>query len=278
MFYKKAKKDSIEKLKDVEERYNRLGKSANDAAINLYNVRKSASLAIDRVEAYINVLANSPKKFAKDIAEVKFRIREFNRAKRIEAENTSNNIKGASAAAAGTALGGAIGVLGPTAAMSIATTFGTASTGTAIATLSGAAATNASLAWLGGGALAAGGGGMGAGTAFLALAGPVGWGIAGTFIIGGGAFSAHKNKKAAEKAKLATRDVFEKIFSLQPKLKELQRLETETRKLKSSLDITLIVNTYPKDYLSFSNKQKEELAALINNVTSMGKLINKRIY
>ncbi len=46
MFYKKAKKDSIEKLIYVEERYNRLGKSANDAAINLYNVRKSASLAI----------------------------------------------------------------------------------------------------------------------------------------------------------------------------------------------------------------------------------------
>ncbi len=66
--------------------------------------------------------------------------------------------------------GAGIAVLGPTAAMAVATTFGTASTGTAIATLSGAAATNAALAWLGGGALAVGGGGMAAGKAFLAMA------------------------------------------------------------------------------------------------------------
>ena len=59
--------------------------------------------------------------------------------------------------------------------MGVATTFGVASTGTAISALSGAAANSAALAWLGGGALAAGGGGMSAGTAFLGLAGPVGW-------------------------------------------------------------------------------------------------------
>lgn len=54
-----------------------------------------------------------------------------------------------------------------------------ASTGTVISTLSGAAATNAALAWLGGG----GGGGMAAGEAFLALAGPVGWAIAGVALL-----------------------------------------------------------------------------------------------
>ena len=70
--------------------------------------------------------------------------------------------------------------------MGIATTFGVASTGTAISTLSGAAATNAALAWLGGGALAAGGGGMAAGNALLALAGPVGWAIAGVALLSSG--------------------------------------------------------------------------------------------
>lgn len=70
--------------------------------------------------------------------------------------------------------------------MGIATTFGVASTGTAISALSGAAAANAALAWLGGGALAVGGGGMAAGSAFLALAGPVGWTIAGLSIIASG--------------------------------------------------------------------------------------------
>jgi len=53
--------------------------------------------------------------------------------------------------------------MAPTAAMWVATTFGTASTGTAISALSGAAAESAALAWLGGGTLAAGGGGMTAG-------------------------------------------------------------------------------------------------------------------
>ncbi|MDF5718281.1 MAG: hypothetical protein PUP93_31545 [Rhizonema sp. NSF051] len=64
--------------------------------------------------------------------------------------------KAAGAAAAG--YGGAI---------TVATSVGVASTGTAISTLSGAAATNAMLAWFGGGAIAAGGGGMALGAAVL---------------------------------------------------------------------------------------------------------------
>lgn len=90
-------------------------------------------------------------------------------------------MKNAGAGAAGASLGVAVVTMGPTVAMGVATTFGVASTGTAISALSGAAATNAALAWLGGGALAVGGGGMAAGEAFLALAGPVGWAIAGGF-------------------------------------------------------------------------------------------------
>lgn len=229
------------------------------------------------MEAYINSLANSPKEFSKDIAEVKVSISAFNEAVRIESENAANNIKGAGSAAAGVAAGGAIAALGPTAAMAIATTFGTASTGTAIASLSGAAATNAALAWLGGGALAAGGGGMAAGNAFLALAGPVGWGIAGVFVVGGGIFAAHKNKKAAEEAQKLAMEINRKLSILRPKVAQLEHLIRETEKLKSTLNIALMVNTFPKDYLSFSQEQKQTLAALINNVRAMGKLINERI-
>ncbi len=56
-------------------------------------------------------------------------------------------------AGVGTAAGVGVATLGPSAAMALATTFGTASTGAAISTLGGAAATNAALAWLGGGVL-----------------------------------------------------------------------------------------------------------------------------
>ena len=89
-------------------------------------------------------------------------------------------------ATVGSGVGVSIAALGPTAAMGVATTFGVASTGTAISALSGAAATNAALAWLGGGALAAGGGGVAAGNALLALAGPVGWAIAGVALVTSG--------------------------------------------------------------------------------------------
>lgn len=277
MFYNGLRKTAVEKLVKLEQRYNELGQTANDFVLDLYRTRKSAAKAIDRVEMYVNMLANSPKEFAKDIAETKLNIQEFQEAVRIEEESASNNIKGAATAVGGIAAGGAVAALGPTAAMAIATTFGTASTGTAIAALHGAAATNAALAWLGGGALTAGGGGMAAGKAFLALAGPVGWTIAGSLIVAGGVFSAYKNKKAAEYADKAAKEIEVKIRVLRPKMEQLRHLNMKTAQLKSALDISLMINTYPNDYLQFSNEQKEALAAVINDTRAMGALINERV-
>lgn len=277
MFYNDAKKQAIKLLKDKETEYKNLGVRANDYALKLYEVRKSAVLAIERIEQYVNALANSPKEFAKEIADVKLSIKEFHEAIKIEKENASNNIKGAGAAIGGTAAGGAIAALGPTAAMAVATTFGTASTGTAIASLSGAAATNAALAWLGGGALAAGGGGMSAGSAFLAMAGPIGWSVAAVAVAGGGIFASLKNKKAAEEATEIAKKIATDINKLRPKLTKLIGLHDKTVQLKSGLNIAFMVNTYPNDYLQFNEEQKKALATVINNVRSMGELINKRV-
>ena len=107
-------------------------------------------------------------------------------ADRIDKDYKNVTVKNAGAEVAGARLGVAVVTMGSTVAMGVATTFGVASTGTAISTLSGAAATNAALAWIGGGALAAGGGGMAAGNAFLALAGPIGWAIAGVSLLTSG--------------------------------------------------------------------------------------------
>lgn len=277
MFYNDGKKKAIEQLKNAERVYNGLANEANDTALYLYNNRKSSVLAIERVEKYINSLANSPKEFAKEIAETLLNLKDFKEAVRIEEENASNNLKGAGMAAGGTAIGGAIAGLGPTAAMAFATSFGVASTGTAISALSGAAATNAALAWLGGGALAAGGGGMSAGSAFLALAGPVGWAIAGVGVIGGGLFALFKNKAAMEEAQKVTKEVWSKIYILRPKLEKLKNLNSETVRLKSSLDLAQF-NYYPNDYKQFSDDQKKILIALVNNAKSLGKLINERVY
>lgn len=276
MFYNKLKKQAINQLKEQETIYNGYAREGNDLAINLYEVRKSAAQAILRVEEYINSLANTPKEFQKDVAETVLNIQEFREAVRIEKENSSDNIKGASVAGLGTATGGAIAALGPTAAMVIATTFGTASTGVAISALSGAAATNAALAWLGGGALAAGGGGMAAGNALLALAGPIGWGIAGLALVGGGVFASHKNKKAAEEADRLCKEVAEKNLLLQVMVDKLRGLLKSTKELKTGLGLAEF-NLFPNDYLKFSDDQKLRLASLINNTKALGIMINERV-
>lgn len=276
MFYNDAKNEAIGRAKRNENEYNELGRHVNSLAMNLYSQRKTAARAIYRVERYINFLANTPKQFLTEIAEVIMSLREFQEAVKIEEEGNSANMTGAGMAIGGTAVGGAVAALGPTAAMAIATTFGTASTGTAIASLSGAAATKAALAWLGGGALAAGGGGMAAGNAFLALAGPVGWGIAGTMIVGGGLFASFKNKKVSEKADRYARELREKISVLKPKAVRMEQLEKETSNLTNAISVTPF-NLFPNDYIEFSQKQKDALAALVNNTKALGKLINERI-
>lgn len=277
MFYNQAKKSAIARLKKSEETFNELGETAGDLSVELYTLRKSCATQISRVESYINSLANTPKEFLKEVGEVQANIKEFHQAVELEKSNNSDNIKGATAAGAGVAAGGAIAALGPTTAMAIATTFGTASTGTAISALSGAAATNAALAWLGGGALTAGGGGMAAGNAILAMAGPIGWTVAGVLAVGGGTFAAWKNKKAADEATKLAIDVEKNTRELRVRVNKIQALISKTKELKKGLGISLFVNTYPKDYTLFSVEQKEYLAALINNVRSMGALINERI-
>lgn len=66
---------------------------------------------------------------------------------KLEEEYRASHV-GKGTAAAGVAVGAGVAAFAPTAALAIATTFGTASTGTAIATLSGAAATNAAGSWV----------------------------------------------------------------------------------------------------------------------------------
>lgn len=273
MFYLKRKKKAIEALKDAETTYKNIGNHANHKAIELYSLRKGCSVAINNVEAYLTILANSPQNYKKEVASVQVSIKDFNEAVKIEKEYSSGQPIEASISGAGLMGGSAIAALGPTAAMTIATTFGTASTGTAIASLFGAAATNAALAWLGGGAMAIGGGGMAAGQAFLALAGPVGWGIAGVLGVGGGIL----NKKAAEKAEQALYKVKPMIADLERKLQELCNLYTETDKLLPAIDINKVCKGFPKNYDEFTDDQKLRLGALINSTKAMGDLINKRI-
>ena len=163
--------------------------------------------------------------------------------------------------------------------MAVATTFGAASTGTAISALSGAAAANAALAWLGGGALAAGGGGMAAGSTLLALAGPVGWGVAGTAVLGSALFLRSRNRRYAAEATESRVKVEGEIRSLAAAMREIEGLRQQIGEHADGClaDLQWLTKYAPTDYQEFQNNQKERLAALINHIRSLGKFLSAQV-
>jgi len=167
-------------LERTERKYDAVYALVCEAGEDLYSKRQDSLRVIEDVERLVNSIARNPKSFEKEIQEITVHKEQFKNTIEYGLEQRKALEKSAKSIGAGVAAGTAVASMAPTAAMWVATTFGTASTGTAISALSGAAATNAAIAWLGGGALAAGGGGMAAGHALLALAGPIGWGVAGT--------------------------------------------------------------------------------------------------
>lgn len=162
MFNHKAKQQAIRNLKQTQKSYEEWISKITQKAQDLFDQRvTTAEAIIQACEDYINILANSPKEFDKSVAKYKVEYRQFrDLSSQIELEIKKQAQVCKSTVGAGVATGAGVAALGPSAAMAVATTFGTASTGTAISALSGAAATNAALAWLRGGALTAGGAGM----------------------------------------------------------------------------------------------------------------------
>ena len=204
----------------------------------------------------------------------KIRLNWKQQAEKIESDYKAAAVKNAGAGAAGVSAGVAVAAMGPTAAMGIATTFGVASTGTAISTLSGAAATNAALAWLGGGALAAGGGGMAAGEAFLTLAGPVGWAIAGVALVASGIMfwqSSSKKKRIEEIFTLISkRDVKSYKLAVVELSERITRIDEESKLLR---DAILKVKSFGTDYDAMTEAQQYELGAYVNLMLSATQLL-----
>ena len=274
------RKEALESLSRATTRYESQAKDTQNAITGLFELRQKCSKdLIARGEHFINRLANSPKEFDKSWSELKAEIAEFDDVvEKLEEEYRASHV-GKGTAAAGVAVGAGVAAFAPTAALAIATTFGTASTGTAIATLSGAAATNAALAWLGGGALGAGGGGMSAGSALLALAGPVGWGIGAVGIASGTLLARRKNGKIIEQAQEEEREVRSQITKLrvvERSTEELKNLTSEHYHGTESIVDTL-EKTAPRDFSEFNAGQREQLGALINHINALSKLINKKI-
>ena len=243
----------------------------------LYDVRLSAAKTIANVEDLVNSIANHPKTFDTNIEAIKFNKERFAGAQEFAKQEYENAKKGAVGAAAGVGAGGAIAAMGPTAAMWVATTFGTASTGTAISALSGAAATNAALAWLGGGVAA---GGMAAGNALLALAGPIGWGIAGASLVATFFITRNKKKKIEAEKQETISKIKRAISSTKECRGKIADLHGRINDLRYKLihaESQLREDVYGADYMSLSEDAKLALGALVNNTLSLSELLNKTI-
>ncbi|MGF9772388.1 hypothetical protein ABEX30_08035 [Priestia aryabhattai] len=275
------KKEATEKLTQAVNEYKKISNNLQNNAIKLHNTRTYSVDVIQKVETYINILANTPKEFEKSFEQVSVNLKSFKVLSEISYDEKEMLKLAGEGTAVGVAAGVATAALAPTAAMAIATTFGTASTGAAISTLSGAAATNAALAWLGGGTILAGGGGMAGGSAFLALAGPVGWGIGAASLAIGSLVVSKNNKKAAIKADEERVEIVKSIKILEATSTEISNLKSLTQSLASNIEQSLILFTsnakHIKSFTEFSQDERNMLRAIINNTESLSKLFMKEV-
>lgn len=280
MFNNGYRKEAQERLRRAVEKYEKACEYLQNAAGSLYQTRVNRGVEIIQLcENYINSLANSPKEFSKVVAKLKFQLQEIT-GKDWELIYTNPNTKiVAGTAGAGVMAGAGVACFGPAAAMAIATTFGTASTGTAIATLSGAAATNAALAWLGGGAVVAGGGGIVAGNALLALAGPIGWTIGGVTLAGSALWTSSQNEKVGREATNRALEIEGHTAKVNSTKTEVNLLEQETVKLANLVqsELQYFKQNAPLNYLEFSQSLKQRLATLINSINSLSESLKKTV-
>lgn len=281
-----AKDDIADKLTELDRmlqesvtEYNDAYTIMNDKGVQLYIERCRSLDSISFVESLVNSIANRPKSFDAEFEEISVSRKKFTESRDFADCELQEARKAAAGAGAGLAAGASVAFMAPTAAMWVATTFGTASTGAAISTLSGAAATNAALAWLGGGALAAGGGGMTAGSALLALAGPVGWSIAGATLLSSILLFTSKKTKLNKQKNEEIQAVKENIESVRELDGNIGLILTETTGIRTGLNdmLTKSLSLYGADYLMLDDSQKQLLGALVNNTKALSAMFERTV-
>ena len=231
--------------------------------------------ALVEIQNKFDKIRNVPSEHKLQLKKLKeIRLNWKKQAEKIENDYEAASKKALSTASSGILAGVGIAALGPTAAMGVATTFGVASTGTAISALSGAAATNAALAWLGGGAIAAGGGGMAAGEAFLAMAGPIGWAVAGVALIASGVFyfinKSKKNRLNNIFTLISERDVRSYELAIVELNERISRVKDETPKIWEACGI---ISTFGLNYAEMTEEQQYSLGAYVNLMLSTTQLL-----
>lgn len=268
------KETAILELEKANSEYTIVFKRTVDNMTRLLKSRQRAVRTILNIEAYINGLANKPRDYETKIGEVKIRYIEFNNRideiKRLDEKE--QQLPYEKRTGTGILVGAVGAAFAPSAAMAVAMTFGTASTGTAIASLSGVAATNAALAWLGGGALTTGGAGVLGGQELLTMTGPVGWAVGGISVAGGILLKAFANSDIAKQAENATRTIIREMERIKEIDATVCAWNKENIKLSNELTKKLTSVRRKKDYTLFTEDDKRELIIVMN----MSEVLSKK--
>jgi len=282
MFNSSLKKEALKIHEEVYDRYNMSYKSMEKACEKLYEQRIISIEAVRMVEQIINSIANTPKEFETKLGEINKHLNAFKETEEYAQEAYEASVKAGVSIAGSAAAGLGVATMVPSAMMGIATTFGSAATGTAISALSGAAAQKAAVAWIGrtfAGFAVKGGAGMAAGQAFLALAGPVGWGIT-AVSTGASLFSLNKkNKEIATQAMNEAKEIAKAREALDEMKEKINALKRKTEMLCK--DITnqkeRILSFKDVNYSSLSEEEQYFLGTLVNNTNTLAAIINETI-
>ena len=282
MFNSNLKKEALKIHEETLNRYNQSYEKMQKSCGTLYEIRRQSIGLIQLVQEVVNSIVNTPKEFGTKLGEIKKELIKFNETEEYAKEAYKASIKAGVNIVGGAATGLGVASMAPTALMGIATTFGTAMTGKAISALSGAAAQKAAVAWIGrtfAGFAVKEGAGMAAGQAFLALAGPIGWGITaastGISLIS----LTNKNKELANNAVTEAKEIAKARETLDETIERVNSLKTRTNLLfndmtKQRNKITTFMNL---DYLSIEDEDKLFLGTLVNNTLSLSVLLNETI-
>lgn len=282
VFNANLKKEALKIHEQTLQRYNDSYKIMRDSCDGLYWIRGESVNLIKLVEKVINSIANKPKEFETELGKIGKELTKFSETEEYAQEAYNASVKAGVNIVGGAAAGISVASMAPTALMGIATTFGTASTGTAISALSGAAAQKAAKAWIGrtfAKFAVTKGAGMAAGETVLALAGPIGWGITAVSTSVSLISLSNKNKELADAAVNEAKEISKAREILDETTEKIEALRVKTTLLYQDMNIqrNKITEYMNSDYKSLNAESQYFLGTLVNNTLSLSVLLNETI-
>jgi hypothetical protein len=120
---------------------------------------------------------------------------------------------------------------------------------------------------------------MADGHAFLALAGPIGWGLAGVTLLSSIVLFRLKKLKLDKKKKEEIEAIKNNTISAQKVSAQIQELLDEVVVLRDKLNnqYTGCLTDYGKDFMSIPKERQIQLGVLVNNTKSLAASLSKSI-